>query len=228
MQLRAQGEAVVASLDEKEVTAVNSPTESGNAVMGAIDYTGVQFDDFFLSATSVAPGPGPSPTPPPLPTPPEPKNCKDPVAGQLLHIWGCGPDTTRRSWTIHANATIELSKSGLCIGLKKAQCSGGECALLVPCSNAATLSVSAQGGTYGQITTTIGEQVKCLDWDAAGTSAPQAHAIDVYACNSAYRGGANQRWAYDQATGALSSGLFSSESSCLAVCDPASELSWLV
>ena len=45
------------------------------------------------------------------------------------------------------------------------------------------------------------------------------HAIDLYKCNAAYEGGINQKFSFDPATGQLSSELYSSMTSCVAVCE---------
>lgn len=220
LRIEANGNSAKFYLDGEVVAALAAPSASGAAAIGTRDYAPAQFDDFVVSARGGAPAP--TPGPPPLPTPPQPQGCSSVTAGQAVHVFGCGDDLTRRTWILAANGTIQLGKSGLCLGLVPGSCYGGQCAKLGPCDIAPSFVVESAGGTYGQVTTKLNGDTVCLDWDATGgLDKPEIHAIDVSKCNNNFRSGQNQKWAYDQATGALSSALFSSEASCLAVCDSA-------
>ena len=59
---------------------------------------------------------------------------------------------------------------------------------------------------------------KCLDVD--GKNSGQDRYIDLYGCNSKFRDGANEEFGFDPATGQLDNAMYSSMTSCLAVCGP--------
>jgi len=62
--------------------------------------------------------------------------------------------------------------------------------------------------------TAAGKQ--CLDVDLAGGA--KSYRIELYACNDKNRGGENQMFTWDEATGILSPAWFGTMGSCVSVC----------
>ena len=55
----------------------------------------------------------------------------------------------------------------------------------------------------------------CLDVDAQPATPIR---VEAYTCNNEFREGYNERWGYDEATGIVSSLLYSSDTSCMMAC----------
>ena len=82
------------------------------------------------------------------------------------------------------------------------------------------LDVDAKKMPSGKHTKAICHCLGCPDqFDRLPVIADQPHNLETYHCNTAFKGGENQKFALDQATGQLDSSLYSSMTSCVAVCD---------
>jgi hypothetical protein len=87
----------------------------------------------------------------------------------------------------------------------------GKCAVLAPCASADKWTDDVVPGKY----TLVGAGNKqCLDVDAKVL--PEGHHLELYACNDAFRGGANQHFAFKG--GELSSKLWGAGEACVAAC----------
>lgn len=70
----------------------------------------------------------------------------------------------------------------------------------------------------GTTTEEARETSMCFDVDMAGADPYAGTVIQEYKCNGAFKGGANQKFAFDPATGILSSSLYAEGQSCLTAC----------
>ena len=199
---------------------------AGTVGLGSIAYSPAFFDNFSVSAAADTPPPAPAPGPGPMPKPPAPATCGAPKAGDPLLMLGCGDAHTNHTWTM-ADGKLQLQNTDLCLSInakaagKEARgmshltrsaggCSG-KCAALAPCAKAPKWTDDVVPGKYTPVGT--GDQ-HCLDVDAS--IKPDGHHLELYKCNDAFRGGANQR--FELTGGELSSKLWAQGEACVSVC----------
>lgn len=144
-----------------------------------------------------------------------------PAAGQPIGLWGCAPANQKgQAWKLGANSTLELRSSGgkLCMAHIPGACSG-QCLGLGSCDAAALRwKTSTGGGAVAGTYKLLPGQTQCLDVDAKRMQGGAPHSLETYRCNTAFKGGTNEKFSFDEATGQLSSALYSSMTSCVAVC----------
>ena len=113
----------------------------------------------------------------------------------------------------------------LCAVQATGNCTSNECLVLGSCAQAVDFRAD---GTDKKLHVRSDSQQRCLDVDVGGrsTSAAVADSGDALAyplelskCNGAFKGGINQQFDYDEATGILSPLMFGSEISCVVVCE---------
>lgn len=178
-------------------------TQTGFGVMGTVDYTVAQFDNFFVQAAyrgpSPAPAPGPGPAPAPGPSPgPSPPNpsapvkCKAPAAGQSVRLWTCDPSRDEwQGWNVTSGQPISmLHASNLCLGIGP-----DKLVQLMPCASAPSFIVASASSmaTANSVHLQTQKGNECMDVAPHpdphfGGSCP----VDIWGCNNRFDGGANQ------------------------------------
>ena len=204
-------------------SGVEIPAGIGNVAVGCTTYSPAYYDDFAVSATRSAPAPAPpgppSPSPPPPPLP-VPSKCAAPAAGQPVGLWGCSSaNKDGQGWKHSAEGTLELiaSNGKLCLAHVAGSCSG-KCLGLGDCSLALKWKSSSGGGAVAGTYSLVSDPSQCLDVDARAQPSGVPQSLETYKCNTRFKGGANEKFGLDQATGQLDSSLYSSMTSCVAVC----------
>lgn len=223
IELATVGTSATLKLDDKMVASnVHIPNGGGNVAVGCTAYAPAYFDDFAVSATRNAPAPAP---PQPSPGPPPPRlpvqtKCAAPAVGQPVGLWGCSSKNKQgQAWKYNTEGTLELiaSKGKLCLVHIAGQCSG-KCLGLGDCSSALKWKSSSGGGAVAGKYSLVSDPSQCLDVDAKHLPNGAPHSLETYKCNTAFKGGANQKFGLDDATGQLDSSMYSSMTSCVAVC----------
>lgn len=224
VELATAGTSATLRLDDEVVASfVKIPAGGGNVAVGCTAYSPAYYDEFAVSAKRNAPAPpppgppSPGPPPPPLPVP---SKCAAPASGQPVGLWGCSSDNKQgQAWRHNTKGTLELiaSKGKLCLVHIAGRCSG-QCLGLGNCSSALKWKSSSDGGAVAGTYSLVSEPSQCLDVDAQKQPSGAPQSLETYKCNTAFKGGANEKFGLDQATGQLDSSLYSSMTSCIAVC----------
>ena len=132
---------------------------------------------------------------------------------------GSSDNKQGQAWRHNSKGTLELiaSKGKLCLVHIAGHCSG-QCLGLGDCSSALKWKSSSGGGAVAGTYSLVSDPSQCLDVDAKKQPSGLPQSLETYKCNTAFKGGANEKFGLDQATGQLDSSLYSSMTSCVAVC----------